>query len=212
VEWNEDLSDGQRITDIRQRFQDNECILTWKWPGGIQFVYLYGFQADAEIPPENRPDKVMKLYTREEYKAKMGYRTHLETIGRYAFRVYPCQRTAGEMTVYKQEDEDNIILFSTGKARIRYSIKYGRAFFSKRRAVRIELHSEVHIPKDALCYVKKEGTFPLHKEDGTAYPFIHDVLPGRNVLPEIEINKQDQLKLFFTDGKKYGDIYELIPE
>jgi len=31
-------------------------------------------------------------------------------------------------------------------------------------------------------------------------------------LPEIEINKNDQIKLFFTDGKKYGEIYELIPE
>jgi hypothetical protein len=212
MEWHFDISDYQRITEMKQRIQDNEYIVTWKWPEGIQFVYIYGFEADAELPPEQRQGKEMKLYTREEYKAQSGYRARLETIGRFAFRVYPCERDGSQMMVYKQEDEDNIIRFSTGRARIRYSIKYGRAFFSKRKPVHIELHSEVNIAKEVLCYVKKEGAFPLHKEDGLVYPFIHDVLPGRNVLPEIEINKNDQIKLFFTDGKKYGEIYELIPE
>lgn len=212
MEWDEHKNEQQRITEMKQRVQENECIVTWKWPEGIQFVYIYSFLADAEIPPEKRQDRAMKLYTREEYKAKMGYRVQMETIGRFAVRVYASERLDGQMIVYKQEDEDNIVRFSSGKARIRYSIKYGRAFFKKQKPVRIELNSEVYISKDVLCYVKKEGSFPLNKDDGLSYPFIHDILPGRNVLPEIEINKNDQIKLFFTDGKKYGEIYELIPE
>jgi hypothetical protein len=212
MQWNDNVHDDRRITNVQHRIQNHECILTWKWPEDVQVVYIYGFEADSELPAEQRPDKAMKLFTREEYKAKSGYRTRIESIGRFAFRVYPCERTSDGLVVIKQEDEDNRIHFSTGKALIRYSIKYGRAFFSKQKPVRIELHSEVQVSKDALCYVKKEGGFPLHKEDGVAYPFIRDLQPGRNSLPEIEINKNDQIKIFFTDGKKYGEIYELIPE
>jgi len=212
MEWKDEIADNQRVTEMKQRQQDNECILTWRWPEGIQFVYIYGFGADAEIPPEQRDIRSMKLFTRDEYKSNMGYRTRLDTIGRVAFRVYACERIDGRMAIFKQQDEDNVIRFSNGKARIRYSIKYGRALFRKRKPVRIVLVSEVYVSREALCYVKKEGSFPLNKEDGTAYPFIRDVHPGRNELPEIEINKNDQIKLFFTDGKKYGEIYELIPE
>ncbi|MNI12579.1 hypothetical protein D3C73_657670 [compost metagenome] len=212
MQWTDHIPHGRRITEMRHRLQDEECILTWRWPEHIQVVYIYGYETDAELPVEQRPDKAMKLFTREEYKAHSGYKTRVNAIGRYAFRVYPCERTTDGMVILKQEDADNHIRFSTGKARIRYSIKYGTAFFSKQKPVRMELNSEVSISKDTLCYVKKEGGFPLHKEDGILYPFIQDLHPGRNVLPEIEINKKDQIKIFFTDGKKYGEMYELIPE
>lgn len=212
MQWNEIVPADSRITEVRQRLQDHECILTWKWPENVQFVYIYGFAADAELSPKHMPDKAMRLFTREEYKAKAGYRVRIETIGVYAFRIYPCERTAEGLVVLRQTDSDNQIRFSTGKAVIRYSIKYGRALFSRTKPVRIELTSEVLVPMQALCYVKKEGSFPLHKDDGLMYPFIRDLQPGRNVLPEIEISKNDQIKLFFTDGPKYGEIYELIPE
>lgn len=212
MEWMDSTAEERRITEMRHRIDDNECIITWNWPEGIQFVYVYGFKADAEVGPNQRAAKDMKLYTRDEYKARKGYRAQLDGIGRFAFRVYVSERVDGNMVVHRQEDEDNIIRFSSGKAKIFYSIKYGRAFFSKRKPVRIQLNSEVYISRDALCYVKKEGSFPLHADDGIVYPFIHDIQPGRNVLPEIEINKDDQLKLFFTDRKKYGEMFELIPE
>ncbi|MBP1992469.1 hypothetical protein [Paenibacillus eucommiae] len=212
MRWQDTVPEQRRITDMGQRIHNNECILTWKWPEDVQFVYIYGFAADKELPVEERSSSSMKLYTREEYKAKAGYSVRLETIGSYTFRVYPCEMKDSDMLILKQEDADNKIRFSTGKARIVYSIKYSKSFFSKLRSVRIELNSEVLVPKEALCYVKKEGAFPLQKDDGTMYPFIHDIMPGRNALPEIEIQKQDQIKLFFTDGKKYGEMYELIPE
>lgn len=65
---------------------------------------------------------------------------------------------------------------------------------------------------DVLCYVKKRGGHPAGKEDGILFPFVQDFAPGRNVLPPIEIGKDDFVRIFFTDGKKYGLYYELVPE
>jgi len=212
MQWSDEAPARSRITGLRHRIQGHESVLTWQWPEDVQFVYVYLFPAEAEQPPAERPAKAMKLYTREEYKANAGYRGRFDGIGRYAYRVYPCARDAEGIALLRQEDEDNVIRFSTGKAKIRYSIKYGLAMFRPMKPVRIELSSDVLVPKEALCYVKKEGSFPLHREDGTVYPFIADVVPGRNVLPEIEIPKNCRIKLFLTDGAKYGDLYELIPE
>lgn len=212
MEWSGEAAERSRITGMRHRIQGNESVLTWTWPENVHFVYVYLFSVEAELPLEERPNAAMKLYTREEYKAKGGYRGRIDGIGRYAYRVYPCERNADGIALLRQEDADNVIRFSTGKAKIRYSVKYGMALFGKMKPARIELSSEVLVPKEALCYVKKEGSFPLHKEDGTAYPFIADIAPGRTVLPEIEIPKNSRIKLFLTDGAQYGDIYELIPE
>ncbi len=212
MEWSGSVQDKKRITDIRHYIQDNECIMTWKWPEGISYVYVHGHHMDAETPRGRPLDEEMRLYTREEYKARQGYRVKLEGIGRLAFRIYAAERENGVMVVNRQEDSDNLLVFSSGKAKIRYSIKYGIALFRKRKPVSISLHSEVFVSREALCYVKKEGTVPASNEDGVVYPFIHDLNPGRNTLPDIEIGKQDYIRLFFTDRRKYGELYELIPE
>jgi hypothetical protein len=211
MQWTNEVPGQSRITGLNYRIQNNESVLTWKWPDDVQFVYIYRFPADAEVQFENRPPNAMKLYTREEYKAKQGFVESVDGIGHYVYRVYACERGSDGLLLFLQEDDDNMLQFSTGRATIRYSIKYGKSFFGKMKPVRIELYSDVLVSKEALCYVKKVGSFPLHKEDGTMYPLIQDIAPGRNVLPEFEIPKSDQIKLFFTNGKKYAEIYELIP-
>ncbi|MDF2722138.1 MAG: hypothetical protein K0Q59_1813 [Paenibacillus sp.] len=212
MQWGGEVSERLRITGLRHRIQDQESVLTWNWPEDVHLVYIYCFAAEAELPLEQRPRQAMKLLTRDEYKAGAGYRGRIEGTGRYAYRIYPCERNADGVVLLRQEDEDNLVRFSTGKVQVRYSIDYRFSLFGKMRPVRIMLTSEALVPKEALCYVMKEGSFPLHKEDGTAYPFIEDIAPGRNVLPQIEIPKSNKIKLFFTDGKKYGDMYELIHE
>lgn len=207
--WTSELSPKHRITQLNCRIQDNQSVLTWLWPEGIQMVYVYRFNPDEQEPPLGQ--RRMKLYTREEYKSHAGFWDRVEGFGRYGYRVYPCLKQPEGVTAILQEDEDNLLLFSAGRAAIRYSVKYGNAFFGRMRKARIEIVSEVPVSKEALCYVKKEGSTPLHKDDGIAYPFIQDIAAGRNMFPEIEISRGSQLRIFFTDGKKYGDIYELIP-
>ncbi|WP_052947459.1 hypothetical protein [Aneurinibacillus tyrosinisolvens] len=212
MRWLKAASPEQDVRNIMSRVLDNECFLTWSWPEGIQFVYIYKSRAGQELPVERITEKEMKLYTREEYKANAGYREIIDTIGRYVYRVYPCVREDGKLAVLYQENEENMIHVSTGKAKIYYSLKQRKGFFSKYKSVQMEIRPEVPVPKQVLCYVKKEGAYPAHKEDGTVFPFARDFEPGKNTLPEIEINKNDYLRIFFTDGKKYGEIYELIPE
>ncbi|MNN38378.1 hypothetical protein D3C81_1523740 [compost metagenome] len=102
--------------------------------------------------------------------------------------------------------------FSTGRAKIRYSITHKSGLLRKYKTVQISVLSEVEIPKEALCYVKKQGNYPVSIEDGTVYPFLRDFPSGRSTLPVIEVGKNDYVRLFFTDGPKYGRLYELIPE
>jgi hypothetical protein len=212
IDWIEAAPSEPHITGLSYQLQDGECTLTWQWPEDVQAVYIYSFSVDYELSLEERPAKSMKLYTREEYKVGKGYQERVNAAERHGFIVYPCVRQDGKLVAIKQEDEGNRVQFSAGKAIIRYGINYRKSLFGKHQSVRIQITSEVHVKKEVLCFVKKEGSFPLHKDDGIVYPFIHDFEPGRNVMSEIEIQKNEHIKLFFTDGKKYGQIYELMPE
>lgn len=207
--WTSNVSGQHRISQLQYRIQEGQSVLTWLWPDGVSMVYVYRFNPDMQEP---QPDeRRMKLYTREEYKSHAGYWDRMEGIGRYGYRVYPCMKQENGIAVLKQEDGDNLLLFSAGKAAIRYAVKYSHAFFGRTKKARIEITSEVPVSRGSLCYVKKEGSAPLHKDDGVAYPFVQDIAAGRNIFPEIEIPKGSHLRIFLTDGKKYGDIYELIP-
>lgn len=72
--------------------------------------------------------------------------------------------------------------------------------------------AEVPVPQEALCYVKKRGGYPADRDDGTLYPFTAPFAAGRNVLPSVEVGGDEYVRLFFTDGQKYGTVYELVPE
>jgi len=253
--WMQEVPPERRVFGATCRVQDRSGILTWNWPSGIAFVYIYGYVPGEEreaaasfatdsvasfaassaaesaagsvpgsatdspagsaadfvrssriLPPRER----LKLYTREEYKAKGGYAEWLDRYGVYAYRVYPAVRQDGAILVYAQEDEGNEAFFNMGKAEIRCSIKYRSGWFAKGKTVRMTLTAEVPVPKEALCYVKKSGGVPQHVRDGTAYPLLSDLQPGVNPLPEIDIGRDDAVRFFFTDGKRYGERFELI--
>ena len=78
----------------------------------------------------------------------------------------------------RQRDGDNQGIASAGKADIRFAIRY-KSGFQKRKTVLITVTAEVPVPKEALCYVRKQGGVPLNKDDGTVYPFVSDFVPGK---------------------------------
>lgn len=186
--------------------------MTWAWPKDVEYVYVYGFQAGAERPLDELLPQDLKLFTREEYKNKSGYRERVDYIGLRAYRIFPCVRREGKLTALRQTDDRNTIIVSGGRAKIRYSVKYGSKLFSKFKTVRIQLFCEIAVPQDALCYVKQEGASPADKDDGIAYPFMSDFPVGRTVLQEIEIGKNEFVRVFFTDSKKYSELFTLIQE
>lgn len=200
------------IKDVVCQTQGNEYVINWHWAEEVPCVYVHKSGYEEPFDVSRLSEAELKLYTREEYKANKGLREKNEGIGRYTYRIFPCRLEQGRPVLLVPEGESHIVHVSTGKAKIYYSFKRGRSWFSPYQTLQIRLFSEIPIPKDVLCYVKKEGSPPAHKDDGTQYAFIRDLQAGENLLPEIEVRKKDVIRLFFTDGKKYGEWYELIPE
>lgn len=200
------------IRGLTHHIDEARCTLRWLWPDTIQAVYVH--KAAADRPAAERPPAAeLKLYTRDEYKANNGYHDRIEGIGRLVYTIYACLlQEDGQQQLIVQPDDGNRIALSTGRARIYYSIRYKGGWFKKFKTAQIQVTAEVPLPADVLCYVKKHGGSPASKDDGTVYPFVEPFAPGRNVLPEIEIGKDDYIRLFFTDGRQYGQLYELIPE
>jgi len=197
------------ISGLTRMIEEDRCTLRWIWPVGIEAVYIGKTPAEQA---ENSSGIVgnVKLYTKAEYKANNGYHSRIEGIGRYVFTVYACQEGSGGLQLILQQDRENSIEISAGKAKIYYSVSDKSGFFRKFKTIQIQVTTEVPIAKDVLCYVKKQGGYPSNKEDGMLYPFVAPFAPGKNILPAIEVGKQDFIRLFFTDGRKYGQMYELI--
>ncbi|MDP4097292.1 beta-mannanase [Paenibacillus sp. P96] len=201
------------ISELSCRLDDHHVVLRWRWPEGVQAVYIAKQEAEpADGSPPSAISGELKLFTREEYKALGSYQDRIEGIGRLRYTVYASIMEEGQMMLVRQSDGANSAEISTGKAKIRYTVDHKKGLFSRRKTVRITVTAEIPIPKEALCYVKKEGGYPLDKEDGTVYPFTRPFAAGRNALPPIEVGASEYVRLFFTDGRKYGSTFELIPE
>ncbi|WP_413406960.1 beta-mannanase [Paenibacillus amylolyticus] len=203
------------IRKLTLAVDEGRCTLRWLWPERVEAVYVERLELDmmsddrtGEEPAQGK----LKLYTREEYKASNGYTDRITGFGAIKYTVYVCQMEEEGPVLIRQRDEDNMVIASTGKADIRFSIRYKSGFFQKRKSVLITVTAEVPVPKEALCYVRKQGGVPLNKEDGTVYPFVSDFAPGRNEMPPVEVAKDDYVRLFFTDGPKYGAAYRLISD
>lgn len=214
-----ELKTNQGIHGLTGQAQDGLCTLRWLWPRDTEAVYIekvtqmsaVGEEGSSSDQPDSSPAS-LRLYTKEEYKANNGYIERVDHFGRMTYTVYMTYEEQGETVLVRQPDGQNTIELSAGKAKIYYSIKQQGVWFGKRKTVRIEVHAEVPIPKEVLCYVKKEGGYAVNKDDGIVYPFAASFQAGRNELPAIEVGKNEYVRLFFTDGRTYGQMYELILE
>ncbi|MCQ4087564.1 beta-mannanase [Saccharibacillus sp. JS10] len=216
--------DSPVIRELTRRVSGDVCTLQWQWPSGTDFVYIGRRALDAahDASSKSEPsvfgpdggfdDSGLKLYTREEYKAAGGYRDRLDGIGRYAYWVYAALPGSGEPVLIRQTDGLNTVETPAGRAKIRYAVIEKKPLFRAFKTVRIEISCEVSLSENVLCYVKKSGAYPTGPQDGTVYPFTGAFPAGRTRLPDIEVGKNDYIRVFFTDAKTYGQLYELLPE
>ncbi|GAB6927351.1 hypothetical protein JCM10914A_13340 [Paenibacillus sp. JCM 10914] len=199
------------IQGLSYQVDEGNCTLRWHWPPGLQAVYIHRELNNEGFISSGSPDpKRLRLYTRDEFKANNGYKDRVDGIGQMAYTVYALSSEDGEQTLLIQSDQSNRIHFSTGKAKLVYSVREKSRWLQPYKLIEIQVTAEVPVPKEALCYVKKQGAHPANKEDGIMYPFVTDFVAGRNTLPAIEVAKNDYVRLFFTDGKRYGSLYELV--
>ncbi|MFD2446855.1 beta-mannanase [Bacillus sp. CGMCC 1.16607] len=212
MKWEHMPSNEYEIKELQSTLRDSTICFNWYWPKEVDFVYIYKTSADDIRSLDELNEGDLKLYTKEEYKVKKGYEESLDGIGRFAIRVYPCMKQEGKLILLNQEDEKNLLLFSTGRAKIYYDIAYKKKLFQSRKNVKMTIMSEIPVPHDVLCYVKKNGAVPVSIDDGTLYPFIRDFTAGQTVLPEIELEKNEYIRIFFKNGKSAAHHYELIPK
>ncbi|MFC0329218.1 beta-mannanase [Paenibacillus sepulcri] len=197
------------ISGLTRTVEEDRFTLRWIWPRDIDAVYIRKTPAEQAESAAGDTGNV-KLYTRAEYKANNGYHSRLEGIGRYVLTVFACREGSGGPQLIRQADGGNSIEISAGKAKIYYSLLDKGGFLRKFKTIQIQVTTEVPIAKDVLCYVKKQGGYPANKEDGMLYPFVAPFPAGKTILPPVEVGKQDFIRLFFTDGRTYGQMYELI--
>ncbi|MGC5774502.1 beta-mannanase [Paenibacillus pabuli] len=208
-------SSAPLIRRLTLAVDESQCTLRWLWPESVEAVYVERLELDLmgdDRTGEQTAQGKLKLYTKEEYKASNGYTDRITGFGAIRYTVYACQMEEDGPVLLRQLDGDNTVIASAGKADIRFSIRYKSGFFQKRKSVLMTITAEAPVPKEALCYVRKQGGVPLNKEDGTVYPFVSDFAPGRNEMPPVEVAKDDYVRLFFTDGPKYGAAYRLISD
>lgn len=212
MNWETISSPDHEIKGIKMTIRDSEVHLTWFWSKDIDFVYIYKASAENMKTLRELSEKDVKLYTREEYKANQGFLSRIDAIGPTAYRILPCQKRDGQLVVFNQENDNNLIFISGSKARIYCSISYKNKLFQARKKVRMSIMTELPLEKELLVYVKKSGGVPVSVEDGTVYPFVREFPSGKTVPPEIEIDKHEFIRIFFKDGKKSAQSYELIPQ
>ncbi len=197
------------INGVTRHVEDDRFTLRWNWPAGLDAVYVGRLPADQAEREGSRSDHI-KLYTRSEYKANNGYHGRLEGVGLYVFTIYAYREAEGGTQLLVQSNAGNRIEVSAGRAAIRYEIASRGGLFKKYKTMQITVTSEVPLGHDVLCYVKKQGGYPSNKEDGLQYPFVAPFAAGKTTLPAIEVGKDEYIRLFFTDGRTYGQLYELI--
>ncbi|HCJ57549.1 MAG TPA: beta-mannanase [Clostridiaceae bacterium] len=212
MEYKEPTSMGEQIKDIQGFVDGDKLVLKWLWPNGIDSVYIYKSCEDEAVTIDMINNNNARLYTKEEYKEFYGYYERINEIEKITYWIFPCVKENGKLLLINQNGIDNRITLSLGKANIFYSIKEKRRLFKNTKIVKIIVRCDKAIGKEVLCYVIKSGASPINKDDGKRYSFNQDFNVGRNPLPEIEIKTDDSIRIFFQDGKKYGEIYELIRE
>lgn len=122
------------ITDVTSQVDDRFCTLRWRWPDGVQAVYIHKTSAEAaDIGTGDDPPVGMKLYTREEYKSNNGYRDRLDEIGLISYTIFARLAENGETALVRQNDGVNRVMVSAGKARIYYSIQQKKPYSENKR-------------------------------------------------------------------------------
>ena len=115
---------------------DGYCTLRWLWPEGVEAVYVERLELEMVEGGQSRDQTVngkLKLYTREEYKASNGYTDRMTGFGAIRYTIHVCRMDEDGPVLLRQQNDENTVIASAGKADIRFSIRYKSGFFQKGR-------------------------------------------------------------------------------
>lgn len=206
VRWDNGLE--PKIIDVKAEVNNGQVTLNFKWPNELEHLYIY----KQDILKEQTIDweKPYRKYTKDEYASFGGFKdTDLESaMSKYVL----CPYIQGDLENYiiRYEDKSNEIEVIGHQIQIRYTIKEKKKLFSSRKVVQMQVFADSPLPKAYLCYVKKRGSIPVGLEDGMRFQFISDFVAGDNPLPEIEIDKDEYIRIYLTEEVPYKEAYRIM--
>lgn len=197
-----------KIVDLRASLEEGKVILSFKWPNDLEQVYIYkrSLLNDETIDWE----KPYKKYTKSEYASFNGYIDRRLSSIVCEYMVCPYIKENDESYIIRFKDGCNEIKLMTQRIEIRYQLKEKKKLFSNKKAVQMNIFCEREFPKEYLAYVKKKNGIPANLEDGMRFEFVSDFLAGNNVFPEIEVDKEEQVRIYLTEDVPFKEAYKVI--
>ena len=199
-----------RLTGLKAEVKEDEVYLSFKWPRELEQVYIYRRNL-LEKEDFNR-DKPYRKYTQSEYVRFGGFIDSHPGMGLIEYEVCPYVQTPEEAYLISSEEGNNRVQVMTRKIAIRYILKERKKLFSNSKMVQMQVFCEVDLPREALCYVKKKGSIPVNNEDGMQFQFISDFVAGDNLLPEIEVAKDEYVRIYLSDEVEHKEVYGIYKE
>lgn len=193
------------IVHIKARRDESAMVINFKWPNRLKHVCIY----KRDLLKEEAIDwqNPYRKYTQEEYKSFSGFRDGADDAGLFEYIICPLIAQGDEMYVIGHIHSGNVIRVAGGKIKVGYTLKEKKKLFNPTKTVQMTVFCDTDIPKEYICYTKKRGSVPKGREDGMQFQFLKDFYPGCNVLPEIEIDKDEYIRLYLTEDVKYKELY-----
>ena len=197
-----------KISDIKATINEGQVNLTFKWPNELEQLYIY--KQDILRNEEIDWEKPYRKYTKNEYACFGGFKDQDASNAMSKYVLCPYIHNDLESYLVRYENRCNEVEVISHRIEIHYEICEKKKLFSKRKSVQMQVFCEVPLTKHYLCYVKKKGNIPLGLEDGIQFQFISDFEVGENVLPEIEVEKDEYVRIYLTDEIPYKEAYRIM--
>lgn len=199
-----------QLNALKAEVKEERVYLSFKWPRELEQVYIYCRNLlDKESYDRNKP---YRRYTQSEYIRFGGFIDEHPRMGLIEYEICPYIQTPQETYLISSEKGINRVQVMTRRIMIRYTLKEIKRLFSDKKSIQIQVFCEMDLPKETLCYVKKKGSIPTCNEDGMQFHFISDFKAGDNLLPEIEVGKDEHVRIYLSDEVEYKELYGVYKE
>lgn len=193
------------VSQLKARREEDKIILNFKWPNSLEHICVY--KKSILKSDEIDETKPYRKYTKEEYVKFGGFIDYVTEVGLIHYIICPHILEGDKAYVIWSHNEENSIDISTGKIEIRYTIKEKKKLFSSRKTIQMTLFCDTEIPRELICYTKKRGEIPLNNQDGSRFQFVQDFNAGQNILPEIEVDKEEYIRIYLADNIAHQELY-----
>lgn len=206
VRWDNGLH--PKITDIKAKVKEGQVTLTFKWPNELEYIYIY---KQNKLKEESVDwEKPYRKYTKAEYACFGGFKDLDLGSAMSQYILCPYIQSNTESYIVRYQDGCNRIEVIGHQIEIRYEIKERKKLLSSRKLVQMQVFCDMPLPKEYLCYVKKRGSIPIGREDGMCFQFISDFVAGDNRLPEIEVDKEEYIRIYLTEEVPHKEAYRIM--